>query len=153
MIIFLTPLVAAYLGRYKHYDMIKYGGYITAIAPFFLAVSTSIWAAIMMVVFLSFGEAIWSPRVYDYTMSIAPEGREATFAALAAAPLFAAKVPVGLMSGYLISKYMPEDGHQNGQMLWFIIGITTLISPILITACERCIREPEKIQRGGADNI
>ena len=97
-----------------------------------------------MVVLLSLGEAVWSPRVYDYTMSIAPEGREATFAALAAAPLFAAKVPVGLMSGYLIAKYMPEDGHQDGQMLWLIIGLTTLTSPVLITLCERCIREPGK---------
>ena len=26
-----------------------------------------------MVIVLSFGEAIWSPRCYDYTMSIAPE--------------------------------------------------------------------------------
>ena len=34
------------------------------------------------------------PR-YDYSMSLAPEGREGLFTALASAPLFAAKLPTG----------------------------------------------------------
>ena len=32
---------------------------------------------------------------YDYSMSLAPEGREGLFTALASAPLFAAKLPTG----------------------------------------------------------
>ena len=90
-----------------------------------------------MVITLSFGEAIWSPRTYDYTMSIAPLGKEASFSALASAPLFAAKVPVGLLSGYLLSKYVPEDGHKDPQKLWLVIGLLTLASPICIYCFER----------------
>lgn len=142
IIMLLTPIVAAFTSSFAHYDMIKFGGFITAISPFCLVVSTSIPAAICMVVLLSLGEAIWSPRTYDYTMSIAPEGREASFAALAAAPLFAAKVPVGLMSGYLLSTYVPEDGNKdNAYMLWLIVGLMTLSSPILIAVLEKYIRE------------
>lgn len=74
IIIFTTPLVAGFTSKYAHYDMIKYGGYVTALSPFFLAFSTSIWACVCFVTMLSFGEAIWSPRTYDYTMSISPEG-------------------------------------------------------------------------------
>jgi dipeptide/tripeptide permease len=73
MIIFMTPVIAAVTSKYNHFNMIKYGGYLTGLAPFFLAASTSIWAAACMVVFISLGEAIWSPRLYDYVMSIAPE--------------------------------------------------------------------------------
>lgn len=73
MIIFLTPLVAMLTNKYNHFNMIKYGGYVSAASPFFLACSTSIWAAICMNVVLSLGEAIWSPRLYDYVMTIAPE--------------------------------------------------------------------------------
>ena len=73
MIIFLTPVVAAVTSKYNHFNMIKYGGYVTGISPFFLVMSTSIWAVCVMVVFVSLGEAIWSPRVYEYVMSIAPE--------------------------------------------------------------------------------
>jgi dipeptide/tripeptide permease len=75
MIIFLTPVVAAVTTEYAHFDMIKYGSYLTALSPFFLAGSTSIWAACCMITVLTLGEAIWSPRTYDYTMSIAPEVR------------------------------------------------------------------------------
>ncbi len=75
MIIFLTPLVAGVTSKYNHFNMIKYGGYVTGLSPFFLAASTSIWAACCMVVTISLGEAIWSPRVYDYVMSISPEVR------------------------------------------------------------------------------
>jgi hypothetical protein len=76
-------------------------------------------------------------------MSIAPEGREASFAALSAAPLFAAKIPVGLLSGYLIQTYLPEDGVKDGQTMWLIIGLLTLSSPICVTLLEPWIREPE----------
>eukprot|EP01035_Chromulina_nebulosa_P020791 gene20791-26953_t len=123
--------------------MIKYGGYITALSPFCMVITNSIWGSVWFAVILSIGEAIWSPRVYDYTMTIAPEGREASFSALSSAPLFAAKIPVGLMSGYLMSKYLPESGIKHGQTMWLIIGLVTLTSPIGITIFERCIREPE----------
>lgn len=63
----------AVTSKWPHFAMIKYGGFVSAASPFFLAMSTSTWAAVMFVVTLSFGEAIWSPRLYDYTMSIAPE--------------------------------------------------------------------------------
>ena len=49
----------------------------------------------LFVVTLSLGESVWSPRWYDYSMSLAPEGREGIFTALASAPLFAAKLPTG----------------------------------------------------------
>jgi len=126
MIIFLTPLVAALTNTYNHFNMIKWGGYLTAGSPFFLAGSTSIWAVVCMNVTLSLGEAIWSPRLYDYVMTVAPEGREASFSALASAPLFAAKIPVGLMSGYLLSTYLPENGKQRPKMMWLIIGLMTM---------------------------
>ena len=53
------------------------------------------WAAALFVLTLSLGESFWSPRWYDYSMSLAPYGREGIFTALASAPLFAAKLPTG----------------------------------------------------------
>lgn len=73
MIIFLTPGVAAITNTYDHFNMIKYGGFVAAASPFFLACFTEIWAVAMMNVVLSLGEAIYSPRLYLYTMIIAPE--------------------------------------------------------------------------------
>jgi hypothetical protein len=49
---------------------------------------------------------------YDYTMDVAPEGREGLFGAIAAAPLFLAKLPTGVLSGYLLEEFCPigDDG-------------------------------------------
>ena len=144
MIIVLTPMMAAFTRTHAHYDMIKYGGYISALSPLFLVGSNSIWASVMFVFTLSLGEAVWSPRVYDYTMSVAPEGREASFTALATAPLFAAKFPVGLFSGFLLETYLPEHGHRDPQMMWLVITCVIMTSPICVTVFERCVREPEE---------
>ncbi len=37
------------------------------------------------------------------------QGRESSFATLSIAPIFLAQVPVGLMSGYLLATYLPEQ--------------------------------------------
>ena len=70
------------------------------------------------------------------------QGKEATFSALATAPLFVATIPVGLMSGYLLSTYVPESGERHPQTMWLIIGCVTLSSPVLITLLEKYVREP-----------
>ena len=65
------------------------------------------------------------------------------------APLFAAKVPVGMLSGYLLSTYVPENGHKDPKTLWLIIGLVTMTSPICITLLEKYIREPSKADTVG----
>ena len=51
----------------------------------------------LFVIQLSLGESIWSPRWYDYSMSVAPEGREGVFTAMASAPLFLGKFVTGTL--------------------------------------------------------
>jgi hypothetical protein len=141
LIIALVPLVTAATSHVDPLVMIHHGSYTSAISVFFLVLSTSIWSSIVFVIVLSIGEAIWSPRLYDYTVSVTKEGREGTYMALSSAPLFLAKLPVGIMSGYLLNKYCPEGGEagddgdvvRNSKMMWFIIGITTATSPIFLT--------------------
>jgi len=66
-------------------------------------------------------------------MSVVKEGREGTYMALSSAPLFLAKLPVGFMSGYLLQRYCPEEGERHSKTMWLIIGLTTAVSPILLT--------------------
>eukprot|EP00521_Asterionellopsis_glacialis_P011126 CAMPEP_0195309892 /NCGR_PEP_ID=MMETSP0707-20130614/38965_1 /TAXON_ID=33640 /ORGANISM="Asterionellopsis glacialis, Strain CCMP134" /LENGTH=372 /DNA_ID=CAMNT_0040374193 /DNA_START=881 /DNA_END=1999 /DNA_ORIENTATION=- len=135
LIIILVPLVTAATTKVDPLVMIHYGSYISAASVFALVISTSVGACAVFVIILSIGEAVWSPRLYDYTMSVVQEGREGTYMALSSAPLFLAKLPVGFMSGELLQKYCPEDGPRNSKMMWLIIGLTTATSPILMTLC------------------
>jgi len=141
LICVLVPIVTAMTTAVDPLVMIHAGSYISALSVFFLAFSTSIGASIAFIVCLSVGEAVWSPRLYDFTMSFVKEGREGTFMALSSAPLFLAKLPVGFMSGYLLQKYCPDEGERHSRKMWAIIGFVTLTSPILLTLCWKCISD------------
>jgi len=101
-------------------------------------------------VLLSIGEAVWSPRLNDYTVSVSEEGREGTYMALSSAPLFLAKLPVGMLGGYLLQKYCPdtlEEGEERrSRLMWFIIGSITATSPVLLTCCWSYVSKKEKRQ-------
>mmetsp|Transcript_8172 Transcript_8172/g.17666 ORF Transcript_8172/g.17666 Transcript_8172/m.17666 type:complete len:682 (-) Transcript_8172:184-2229(-) len=153
IIIFLVPIVTAATTAVDPLLMIHRGTYVSALSVFFLAFSTSLPACVMFVITLSIGEAIWSPRLYDYTMSVAQEGREGTYMALSSAPLFLAKLPVGFLSGVLLQKYCPEtmaEGEvRHSKTMWWIIGLTTIVSPILITLLWGYISGGEDGEGGG----
>eukprot|EP00580_Thalassiosira_gravida_P001210 CAMPEP_0201599428 /NCGR_PEP_ID=MMETSP0492-20130828/880_1 /ASSEMBLY_ACC=CAM_ASM_000837 /TAXON_ID=420259 /ORGANISM="Thalassiosira gravida, Strain GMp14c1" /LENGTH=531 /DNA_ID=CAMNT_0048061997 /DNA_START=185 /DNA_END=1780 /DNA_ORIENTATION=- len=137
IIIVLVPIIQAATTAVDPLLMIHRGTYISALSVFFLAISTSLPSCVLFVTMLSIGEAIWSPRLYDYTMSVAQEGREGTYMALSSAPLFLAKLPVGFLSGYLLEEYCPEhleEGEvRRSRTMWLIIGLSTIFSPVMIT--------------------
>lgn len=133
IIITLVPIMTAATANIDPLVCIHFGTYVSAASVFSLALSNSIAASVLFVTILSIGESIWSPRFYDYSLSMAPEGREGTYMAMSSAPLFLAKLPVGFISGWLIQKYCPEEGESHPQMMWLIIGAGTIISPILLT--------------------
>eukprot|EP00597_Dinobryon_sp_UTEXLB2267_P002129 CAMPEP_0170060752 /NCGR_PEP_ID=MMETSP0019_2-20121128/2581_1 /TAXON_ID=98059 /ORGANISM="Dinobryon sp., Strain UTEXLB2267" /LENGTH=525 /DNA_ID=CAMNT_0010266419 /DNA_START=546 /DNA_END=2123 /DNA_ORIENTATION=- len=142
VIVWLTPVLAATTAAYPHLDMIRFGGFLTAAGPFLLAASTSPWALVLSEVIRSLGEAIWSPKLVDYSMSIAPQGREASFASLSSVPVFVASIPFGWLSGQLIAAYLPEDGPRDCRSLWLLVGGLVISSPLLLTLLEPCVREP-----------
>ncbi|MGI6393440.1 MAG: MFS transporter [bacterium] len=96
------------------------------------------WPLIICIFFFTIGEAIWSPRLMQFTAEIAPQGKEGTYIALSILPWFAAKFFVGPMSGLLVKTYTPfQDGHplppaDNYTMVWVWIGGMALITPITL---------------------
>jgi hypothetical protein len=96
-------------------------------------------------------------------MSVAPEGREGVFTALTSAPLFAAMLPTGMMSGALLQRYCPDTGQCvggggggasgapapapaappspcDGRALWAVVWLVTMSSPLLISLTQRWLR-------------
>lgn len=76
------------LSHVGHIDIIIYGCYIMGIAPFIMVLSPSVGAACLWNVVYTIGEVLWSPRTSTLAAQIAPEGMEATFFSMAAAPQF-----------------------------------------------------------------
>ena len=144
-------------------------------APFIVAASQTYAGAVAFVVVLSLGEMLWSPRWYDYTMAMAPAGKEGVFGAMALAPLFAAKLPTGILGGYLLQRYCPGapgpggdcpagvsggvsvvgEGDAaracDGRSMWGIIGAVTMTSPLLIAAFHPWLRDSgDEVDESGA---
>lgn len=145
LVIWLVPLVALFTRSVDSFKMILFGSFISALSPFWICVGPHYWTVIMFMVTLSVGEAVYSPRVYEYTMEVSGRGVEGLYSSLSSAPLFSVKLLVGGMSGWLLTNFMPADdpSGRNGAMLWGIVGLTSLSSPLLMLLLRDYISPPE----------
>lgn len=158
MIVFLVPIVGVLTQKISAYYMVVVGSLVSALSVFFIAVPQEwfkpladgwmgewivhrwlgvegpvnpLWIGIFLfIVFLSLGEALWSPRLYEYSAAIAPQGQEASYMALSMLPYFLGKFFVGGMSGWLLEKYCPAVGPRDSATMWFLIGCMALITPV-----------------------
>jgi MFS family permease len=170
-IILLVPIVGALTQRFPAYRMVTLGGIVSAASVFIMALPT-VWfqpladgvlgqwighgylgltgsvhpyyvMISLYVVVLSFGEAFYSPRVYEYAAAIAPKGQEASYAALSYIPFLLAKLLVGTVSGTLLAKYCPEVGVRQSGTMWLIVGLMATVAPVGLITLRRFIRVHE----------
>mmetsp|Transcript_5383 Transcript_5383/g.14452 ORF Transcript_5383/g.14452 Transcript_5383/m.14452 type:complete len:189 (-) Transcript_5383:262-828(-) len=127
--------------------MIVIGSFISGLAPFWICFGNFYWAVAAFMMTLSLGEAIYSPRVYEYTMEVAGRGAEGIYTSLASAPLFSVKLIVGGMSGWLLQKYCPAKGHRRSREMWAIIGFTSFVAPVLMWLLREVIHpsDPDEV--------
>jgi MFS family permease len=171
LIIFLVPIVGAVTQKVSAYKMVTVGSLISALSVFIMTLPLPLFVGLadgplgalvghywlgvqgpvhpyyvmifLYIVLLSLGEALWSPRLYEYSAAIAPKGQEASYMSLSFLPFFVAKFFVGTLSGLLLTAYCPETGERNSQMLWFIIALTTMITPVGLLLFRRYIQVHE----------
>ena len=162
-LIILIPII----GRYPVFKMLIYGALITSIALFPMAVpwhfypwdivTTHYVMAILAMVLVTLGEVIWSPRLNEYTASIAPKGQEGAYLGMSMIPWFAAKTTVSLISGHLLSRWSPETVDLAGEAvplqqaminrqlgywdrpeaMWLYLGLFALVGCLLAWALRK----------------
>lgn len=168
LIIFLAPIVGALTQRFSAYRMVILGGAISAVSVYFMALPPAWFAATtqgplgqwlghsylgltgvvnpyyvmtaVFVIFLSIGEAFYSPRVYEYAASIAPKGKEASYSSLSYVPFLMAKMLTGVLSGPLLSAFCPAAGVRRPAIMWLVIGATATVAPLGLIVLGRVIR-------------
>jgi MFS family permease len=141
LILGLAPLGTALTRKRKPFEVLLVGAFISSVSPFVLCFGSAMPFQIAMVGLLTIGEALWSPRSYEYMVSVAPRGRESTYVALGALPYFLAKFLVGPSSGYLLARFCPATGPRESALLWAAIGATTIIGPIGMLLGRRWISD------------
>lgn len=139
LILPLTPIATALTRKIPAFKAILFGSFISAASPFIFALGTSTRTQVIAIVVLTVGEAIWSPRSYEYNVQIAPKGRESTYVSLAALPYFFAKFFVSMIAGRLLTAYCPPTGERHSDILWTVIGFTVLAGPVGILLLRKVI--------------
>lgn len=171
LIIFLTPIIGALTQRFPAYGMVTLGGAISAASVFIMTLPVAWFQPLadgafgqwlghgylglkgtvhpyylmiaMYVIVLSFGEAFYSPRVYEYASAIAPKGQEASYGALSYVPFLLAKLLIGTFSGFLLAKYCPADGARDSGTMWLFVALTATVAPVGLIALRKFIRVHE----------
>jgi hypothetical protein len=102
LVILLVPLIGLFTRKVDSYSMILWGSWLSALSPFWICIAPRFWTVIMFMVTLSVGEAIYSPRVYEYTMEVSGRGVEGLYKSLVCASIFCqalSRWDVGLAAG------------------------------------------------------
>jgi MFS family permease len=159
LIVFLVPLTGALTQKVSAYKVVIWGSFVSGVSMLFMAMPPAWFAGLangwfgdliahkwlgvdpsvpvnplyvsitLGVVLLSFGEALWSPRLYEYPAAIAPKGQEASYMSLSLLPYFIAKFFVGTLSGFLLDRYCPAAGPRNSEFMWLLIALMALATP------------------------
>jgi len=151
-IIVLVILIIPISNRFNVFNMLVGGTLISCLSLLFLIIPWEVFNAnmaqayflmsIVMLVVLSIGEAIWSPKLYEYIAVIAPKGKEGTYLGIAMLPWFLSKTIVGLLSGHMLIKWVPEgvhEGLQTGTLpfwqspgaMWLVLFIWAISGPLI----------------------
>jgi hypothetical protein len=154
-------LFIPFAGRFKVFNLLVYGSMVSAFALFPMAIPWRLYGpdiaqshyymAILCMVLLTVGEVLWSPKLYEYTAAIAPEGQEGTYLGFSMIPWFLAKTLVSAFSGHMLAYWSPEKVVVNrvaiplqqaliqGQVsywhspaaMWLILGLYALVGCIV----------------------
>lgn len=132
IVITLVPFIGAFARGVGHFRMILYGSFLSGASVFWMMAGDHYWTVALFVVTLSIGEAVYSPRVYDYTMALAGRGSEGLYTSLASLPLFGVQFFAGWMSGALLEWYCPADAAKprRTRLLWLIVALSSAWSPV-----------------------
>lgn len=176
VIVFLTPLFAILTVNFRSYIMLLVGSAISAASIWIATLSPETFAPLVdtgfgelvferwlslpasewhpfylsLVIFIglfSVGEAIWAPRVMQFTAEIAPPGKEGSYVALSYLPFFLGQLLAGPLSGLLLANYMQENAsgsYPEHYMVWVWIGLIAALTPLAMLTFRRLFRRVEE---------
>jgi MFS family permease len=118
--------------NFHKYTVITIGAIISACAVFLFCAPPSYESWYAAFIIFTIGEMIFSHRVDDFATDLMPRGREGVYSNLTGLYMVIPNYVINSMSGWLLSTYCPVMGEKHCQMMWFIIGLMTCITPVLL---------------------
>lgn len=153
-IILSTPIITFFAENVESLPMVLLGVSVASLSPIFVVIFPNfIWSFCAFLILFGLSESVWSPRYYSLSVAWAKEGQEGVFAAFAFAPTFLAQLPVGALSGYLLTTFCPNEEYCNGTPLWGIVFGMALLSPTMMLVWWRWLNKEEDENEDTDENV
>jgi POT family proton-dependent oligopeptide transporter len=111
-------LVGRLTARIPPVPAIALGVLVGAVSMLLMGAIPTLAGACLSFFVFAVAEMILSPRYYEYVSSFAPEGREGMYMGLAIAPIGIGGLVGGVLSGRLVTRYLPKDGPRTPLAVW-----------------------------------
>lgn len=118
---------------------ISLGVFVGAISMFLMGALPTLPGACSSFFVFALAEMILSPRYYEYISSFAPKGREGMYMGIAIIPAGVGGLVGGILSGNLISKWLPEQGPRNPLAVWGTYAAIGVACSFLIFTYSRWV--------------
>lgn len=182
MIVFLVPLISILSVKISSYTMLIVGTTLSALSVFICFLPDSMasmigdtwfgtwlfdyWveapvgnqdpfviSLVLFIVVFTIGEAIWSPRLMQFSAEIAPRGKEGAYIALAVLPYFLGKIGATVMADILTERYFAASMTEfpSHEYSWLWIAIMCLISPLGMIVFKGTFTANEKLAEDEAN--
>jgi hypothetical protein len=127
-IIFLTVPMTALVKNWKPIAAITGGLLISSLSWAIIGTFATLAAAVIGVAVWALGEAMQTPRFYEYVSDLAPKGQVGTFMGFAFLPVALGSFGAGPVSDWLRTTYLQS----NPSMMWFILTGIGLFCTLLM---------------------
>ena len=141
-VIFFSTIFLYY---YTSYTLIATGALIGSMSSAILIAWEAYPAFYLTVIGISIGEALWVPRLLDYTYQIAPRNQENIYLALCNCPFYFGMILTGISSGLLLEEYCPDDGEKHCYVIWVVISSSSVFISLMIFTFRKLLEDKEHL--------
>jgi proton-dependent oligopeptide transporter, POT family len=124
------------------------GTLITSLSWLILGFWSTVWGAILSLVFCALGEIIQSPRYYEYISRLAPPEQQGTYMGFAFLPIGIGSLIGGWFGGKVMHTF--GDLQHQPQRAWFAITAVGLLTTILLFVYDRLVKPEAPIETSAA---
>jgi POT family proton-dependent oligopeptide transporter len=124
--------------------MMILGTSVMALPAFLLALGPSVPTLVGYLVFMTIGEAIWSPRFLQWIAEVAPKNMTGIYMGIGQFPWFLTKVITSLYSGWFLMTYCPAGvppAEMHSETMWLIYACIAIMSPIGLIVAKRWVMQ------------
>jgi proton-dependent oligopeptide transporter, POT family len=137
-IILVTVPITALAKRLKPLTAMVVGFALATSCWFVMAGFPTLPMTVAAIVLFALGEAIQSPRYYEYVANLAPKEQVGTYMGFAFLPIAIGTFIAGWSSGFLVKTYV-QGGNPDAPRMWLWVGAYGVVSTILMIAYDRFV--------------